>query len=174
MENIENKLSISPNSFYEIIHEDGDLISYEQEKLDKLLDSIILEIKPTSKLEEETVEKIQKAVEITEDIISTMDRFVEDATLAEDNIFIGFHEDLQKDAKNSAMKTLDIAAKLRENNSLSLVPIIRDLTTRIEWIELILSKTSIEQMKNTLENRKTAVNRLDRLDMLNKPSTSNS
>jgi len=157
MENTEDKPSLSPDSFYEIIHEDGDLISYEQEKLDKLLDSIIIEIKPTPELEKETKEKIQKAVEITEDIISTIDRFVEDATLAEDNIFIGFHEDLQKDAKSGAMKTLDIAAKLRENNFLSLVPVIRNLTTRIEWIELILSKTSIEQMKNTLENRKTAL-----------------
>jgi len=157
MENTEDKPSLSPDSFYEIIHEDGDLISYEQEKLDKLLDSIIIEIKPTPELEKETKEKIQKAVEITEDIISTIDRFVEDATLAEDNIFIGFHEDLQKDAKRGAMKTLDIAAKLRENNFLSLVPVIRNLTTRIEWIELILSKTSIEQMKDTLENRKTAL-----------------
>ena len=154
---MENKPSISPNSFYEIIHEDSDLISYEQEKLDNLLDSIIIEIKPTPELEKEMKEKIQKAVEITEDIISTIDRYVDDATLAEDNIFIGFHEDLQKDAKSSAMKTLDIAAKLRENNFLSLVPVIRDLTTRIEWIELVLSKTSIEQMKNTLENRKAAL-----------------
>ena len=157
MENTEDKPSLSPDSFYEIIHEDGDLISYEQEKLDKLLDSIIIEIKPTPELEKEIVEKIQKAFEITEDIISTIDRFVEDATLAENNIFIGFHEDHQKDAKSSAMKTLDIAAKLRENNFLSLVPVIRNLTTRIEWIELILSKTSIEQMKNTLENRKAAL-----------------
>ena len=154
---MENKPSISPDSFYEIIHEDGDLISYEQEKLDKLLDSIIIEIKPTPELEKEIVEKIQKAVEITEDIISTIDRFVEDATLAENNIFIGFHEDHEKDAKSSAIKTLDIAVKLRKNNSLSLVPVIRNLTTRIEWIELILSKTSIEQMKNTLENRKAAL-----------------
>ena len=154
---MENKPSISPDSFYEIIHEDGDLISYEQEKLDKLLDNIILKIKPTPELEKETKEKIQKAVEITEDIFSTIDRFIEDATLAEDNIFIGFHEDLQKDAKSSVIKTLDIAVKLRENNFLSLVPVIRNLTTRIEWIELILSKTSIEQMKNTLENRKTAL-----------------
>ena len=157
MENMENKPSISPDSFYEIIHEDGDLISYEQEKLGKLLDNIILKIRPTPELEKEIVEKIQRAVEITEDIISTIDRFIEDATLAENNIFIGFHEDHQKDAKSSAMKTLDIAVKLRENNFLSLVPIIRDLTTRIEWIELILSKTSIEQMKNTLENRKAAL-----------------
>ena len=154
---MENKPSISPNSFYEIIHEDGDLISYEQEKLDELLDSIITEIKPTPKLEKETKEKIQRAVEITEDIISTIGRFVEDATLAEDNIFIGFHEDLQKDAKSGAMKTLDMAEKLRENNLLSLIPVIRNLTTRIEWIELILSKTSIEQMRNTLKNRKTAL-----------------
>jgi hypothetical protein len=157
MENMENKPSISPDSFYEIIHEDGDLISYEQEKLDKLLDSIIIEIKPTPELEKEIVEKIQKAFEITEDIISTIDRFIEDATLAENNIFIGFHEDLQKDAKSSAMKTLNMAEKLRENNFLSLVPVIRNLTTRIEWIEFILSKTSIEQMKNTLENRKAAL-----------------
>ena len=154
---MENKPSLSPNSFYEIIHEGGDLISYEQEKLDKLLDSIILKIKPTLEVEKEIVEKIQKAVEITEDIISTIDRFVEDATLAENNIFIGFHEDHEKDAKSSAIKTLDIAVKLRENNFLSLVPVIRNLTTRIEWIELILSKTSIEQMKNTLQNRKTAL-----------------
>ena len=154
---MENKPSISPDSFYEIIHEDGDLISYEQEKLDKLLDSLTLNIKPTPELEEEIVEKIQKAVEITEDIISTIDRFIEDATLAENNIFIGFHEDHQKDAKSSAMKTLDMAEKLRENNFLSLIPVIRNLTTRIEWIEFILSKTSIEQMKNTLENRKTAL-----------------
>ena len=154
---MENKPSISPNSFYEIIHEDGDLISYEQEKLDKLLDSIIIEIKPIPELEKEIKEKIQKAIEITEDIISTIDRFVEDATLAENNLFIGFHEDLQKDAKSSAMKTLNIAVKLRENNFLSLVPVIRNLTTRIEWIELILSKTSIEQMKNTLKNRETAL-----------------
>jgi len=157
MENTEDKPSLSPDSFYEIIHEDGDLISYEQEKLDKLLDSIIIEIKPTPELEKETKEKIQKAVEITEDIFSTIDRFIEDATLAENNIFIGFHEDHEKDAKSSAIKTLDIAVKLRENNFLSLVPVIRNLTTRIEWIELILSKTSIEQMKNTLENRKTAL-----------------
>jgi len=154
---MENKPSISPDSFYEIIHEDGDLISYEQEKLDKLLDNIIIEIKPTPELGKEMKEKIQKAVEITEDIISTINQFVEDATLAEDNIFIGFHEDLQKDAKSSAMKTLDMAEKLRENNFLSLVPVIRNLTTRIEWIELILSKTSIEQMKNTLENREAAL-----------------
>ena len=157
MEDTEDKPSLSPDSFYEIIHEDGDLISYEQEKLDKLLDSIIIEIKPTSEPGKEIKEKIQKAVEITEDIISTIGRFVEDATLAEDNIFIGFHEDLQKDAKSSAMKTLDMAEKLRENNFLSLIPVIRNLTTRIEWIELILSKTSIEQMKNTLENRKAAL-----------------
>ena len=157
MENIENKPSLSPDSFYEIIHEDGDLISYEQEKLDKLLDSIIIEIKPTSELGKEIKEKIQKAVEITEDIISTIDRFIEDATLAENSIFIGFHEDHQKDAKSSAMKTLDMAEKLRENNFLSLIPVIRNLTTRIEWIEFILSKTSIEQMKNTLENRKAAL-----------------
>ena len=154
---MENKPSISPDSFYEIIHEDGDLISFEQEKLDKLLDNIILRIKPTPELEKETKEKIQKAVEITEDIISTIDRFIEDATLAENNIIIGFHEDHQKDAKSSAMKTLDMAEKLRENNFLSLIPVIRNLTTRIEWIELILSKTSIEQMKNTLENRKAAL-----------------
>jgi len=83
---MENKPSISPDSFYEIIHEDGDLISYEQEKLDKLLHSIIIEIKPTPELEKETKEKIQKAVEITEDIFSTIDRFIEDATLAENNI----------------------------------------------------------------------------------------
>jgi hypothetical protein len=38
-----------------------------------------------------------------------------------------------------------------------LVPIIRDLTTRIEWIEFILSKTSIEQMKNALEYRKAVM-----------------
>ena len=157
MENTEDKPSLSPDSFYEIIYEDSDLISYEQGKLDKLLDSIILKIKPTPELEEETVESIHKAVEITEDIISTIDRFVEDATLAENSIFIGFHEDHQKDAKSSAMKTLDMAEKLRENNLLSLIPVIRNLTTRIEWIELILSKTSIEQMKNTLENRKAAL-----------------
>ncbi len=52
---------------------------------------------------------------------------------------------------------MDIAEKFRENNSLSLVPIIRDLTTKIEWIEFILSKTSIEQMKNALEYRKTVM-----------------
>jgi len=154
---MENKPSISPDSFYEIIHEDGDLISYEQEKLDKLLDSIIIGIKPTPELEKETEEKIQKAVEITEDIISTTHRFIEDATLAEEGLFIGFHEDLQKDARKSVVKTLDIAVKFRENNSLSLVPIIRDLTTRIEWIEFILSKTSIEQMKNALEYKKAVM-----------------
>jgi hypothetical protein len=153
---MENKSSISPYSFYEIIHEDGDLISYEQEQLDKILDSIILEIKPTFK-PEEIVERIQKAVKITEDIISTIERFIEDAILAEEGLFAGFHEDLQKDAEKSVVKTLDIAVKFRENNSLSLVPIIRDLTTRIEWIEFILSRTSIEQMKNALEDRKTAI-----------------
>jgi hypothetical protein len=103
------------------------------------------------------VKKIQKAVEVTEDIISTTYRFIEDATLAEEGLFIGFHEDLQKDARKSVVKTLDIAVKFRENNSLSLVPIIRDLTTRIEWIEFILSKTSIEQMKNALEYRKAVM-----------------
>jgi hypothetical protein len=170
MENIENKLPISVDGFYEIIHEDGDLISYEEEQLDKILDSIILDIEPTHKLEKEIAEKIQKAVKITEYIFSTIDQFVEDAALVEEDVFIGFHEDLQKDAKNSAMKTLDIAVKLRENDFLSLVPVVRDLTTRIEWIELILSKNSIEQMKNASENRKTAINRLS---MINEPSTSN-
>jgi hypothetical protein len=153
---MENKSSISPDSFYEIIHEDGDLISYEQEQLDKILDNIILEIKPTFK-QEVIVEKIQKAVKITEDIISTAERFIEDAILAEEGLFAGFHEDLQKDAEKSAVKTLDIAVKFRENNSLSLVPMIRDLTTRIEWIEFILSKTSVEQMKSALENRKATM-----------------
>ena len=156
MENTESKSPISPDSFYEIIHEDGDLISYEQEKLDKILDNIILEIKSIFK-PEEMVEKIQQAVEVTEDIISTTHRFIEDATLTEESLFIGFHEDLQKDARKSVVKTLDIAVKFRENNSLSLVPIIRDLTTRIEWIEFILSKTSIEQMKNALEYRKAVM-----------------
>ena len=156
MENTESKSSISPNSFYEIIHEDGDLISYEQEKLGKILDNIILENKPMLRPEEMVV-RIQKAVEVTEDIISTTYRFIEDATLAEEGLFIGFHEDLQKDARKSVVKTLDIAVKFRENNSLSLVPIIRDLTTRIEWIEFILSKTSIEQMKNALEYKKAVM-----------------
>ena len=87
----------------------------------------------------------------------TAEKVLTGITLAEEGLFVGFHEDLQKDAKKSVIKTLDIAVKFRENNSLSLVPIIRDLTTKIEWIEFILSKTSIKQMKNALEYRKTVM-----------------
>jgi SMC interacting uncharacterized protein involved in chromosome segregation len=151
------KISIHSDSFKDMIDEDGDLISHYQEILNKLLADIILQTELKSVTKEKIAENIQKAVKITNNIISTAERFVEDATLAKETTFIGFVEDLEEEAKANAIKTLTIAIKLRENNLLLLIPLIKNLTNRVELIETVISKTSLEQMKDALEDGKTAI-----------------
>jgi N-methylhydantoinase B/oxoprolinase/acetone carboxylase alpha subunit len=147
---------------WEIINEGGDLISYKQEKLSKLLDDIISKVNPESRKEENILENIQKAFQANDDIISAVDQFVEEAILSEVKTFIGFIEELQEDAKASALKTLTIITKLRENSLFLLIPLVENLTTEIERVEILVSKTSLEQMKEILEERKTTVHRPDR------------
>ena len=151
--------SIQPDDSGEIISRGRAFISHEQEILDEILDDTILKIETKSSIEKDIIENLKEGFQAIDDIISEASQFVEQAITAEVKTFSGLVYTLYENAKASVTKTVTIVEKLKEKKFLSLVPLAEDVTTEVDQIKVLVSKTNLELIKESLEDQKTIITR---------------
>ena len=125
-----------------------DFVAHEQEILDRILVELISEMENSS--ENTIVSELRKSFECVDDIIMHMNQFLHQAQAIEMKHFIGFCS-LYENFRKSSIRTLTIIRKSRERNLLQLVPLVKDLTLDLEDIKILISRTTLEQVKEALE-----------------------
>ena len=125
-------------------------IAHEQETLDEILGEIISEIDTIS--ENSIIEKLRRSFRCIDDMILYANQFLNQALAIDMKTFTGFYYEMYDDARQSIMQTLTIISKLRERNLFSLVPLVKDLTLDIDNIKVLVSRTTLEQVKEILED----------------------
>jgi hypothetical protein len=136
----------------EIIGRAHSFISHEQETLDEKLDKMISEIEYST--ENDILEDLRRCFRTMDDSILYATQFLEQAIEKQVETFTGFYYEMYEDARQSIMKTLTIVSKLRERNLFPLVPLVKDLTLDIDDIKVLVSRTTLEQVKEILEGYK--------------------
>ncbi len=91
---------------------------------------------------------------IIDDSILWANQFLDQAKEKQINSFRGFYYELHDDAEIAIYKTLTIISLLEEKNFLSLTPVVEDLTSEIDQIKVLVSKTTLEQVEEILKNYK--------------------
>jgi hypothetical protein len=128
-----------------------DFIAHEQEILDRKLVEMISEIENSS--ENTIISQLKRCFECIDDIMVYANQFLNQAQAVEMKHFIGFYS-LNEEVRQSMMKTLTIINKLRERNLFQLVPLVKDLTLDLDEIKVLVSRTTLEQVKEVLEGYK--------------------
>jgi hypothetical protein len=80
-----------------------------------------------------------------------MNQFLHQAIAVEIKHFTGWYHLLYNNFRESNIRTLTVACKLRERNLFQLVPLVKDLTLDLEDIKILISRTTLEQVKEALE-----------------------
>jgi hypothetical protein len=125
-----------------------DFISHELEILDRILIEMVSEIE--NSFENTILSKLKECFECIDDIIIYAYQFLNQAQAVEMKHFIGFNSMLEE-IRQSMMKTLTIINKLRERNLFQLVPLVKDLTLDLDEIKTFVSRTTLGQVKEVLE-----------------------
>jgi hypothetical protein len=124
-----------------------DFISHELDILDRILTEMISEIE---KIPENTIlSELRRCFKSIDDIMIYANQFLNQAQAIEMKHFVGFNS-LHGDVRQSMTKTINIVNKLRERNLFQLVPLVKDLTLDLNEIKIIVSRTTLEQIKNVL------------------------
>ncbi len=134
----------------EIISRVHSFISHEQETLDEELDKIISEFENST--ENDILKNLRRCFRTIDDSITWATRFLDQAIEKQVETFTGFYYEMHDDAEQAIMKTLIIISKLKEKNLFSLIPLIEDLTSEIDQIKTLVSRTTLEQVKETLKD----------------------
>jgi len=77
-------------------------------------------------------------------------QFLNQAQAVEMKHFIGFNS-LHEDVRLSMTKTLTIINKVRKRNLFQLAPLVKDLTLDLNEIKILVSRTTLGQVKDILE-----------------------
>jgi hypothetical protein len=125
-----------------------DFILHELEILDRVLIEMVAEIENNP--ENTILLKLRRCFECIDDIIIYANQFSNQAQAVEMKHFTGFRSMLEE-IEQSMMKTITIINKLRERNLFRLVPLIKDLTLDLDEIKTLVSRTTLEQVKDVLE-----------------------
>jgi len=134
----------------EIISRAHSFIAHEQETLDEKLDEIIYEFEDST--EDYMLRYLRKCFKIIDDSILWANQFLDQAKEKQIDSFRGFYYELHDDAEIAIHKTLTIISLLEEKNLLSLTPVVKDLTSEIDQIKVLVSNTTLEQVEETLKN----------------------
>ena len=134
----------------EIISRAHSFIAHEQETLDEKLDEIIYEFENST--ENDMLRYLRKCFKIIDDSILWANQFLDQAIEKKIDSFRGFYYEMHDDAEIAINKTLTIISLLEEKNSLSLIPVVEDLTSEIDQIKILVSNTTLEQVEETLKN----------------------
>ncbi len=124
-------------------------IAHEQETLAEKLFELNSEIEASS--EYDIIELLKRCFKCMDDIIKYATQFLKQALLVEMRNFTGFYYEMYEDATLSIRQALTIVSKLRERNVFLLVPVVKDLVLDLDDIKILVSRKTLEQVKETLE-----------------------
>ena len=125
-----------------------DFISHELEILDRILSEMILDVENGP--ENTILSELRRCFECIDDIMLYANQFLNQAQAIEMKHFIGFNS-LHEDVRLSMTKTLTIINKVRKRNLFQLAPLVKDLTLDLNEIKILVSRTTLGQVKDILE-----------------------
>jgi hypothetical protein len=124
-------------------------ITHEQEILAELLNEFESEVQTSS--ENIIVERIKKCFRCIDDIIEYATQFLKQARLIEMRDFTGFYYEMEDDAKQAIRQALTIVSTLRRGNLFYLAPSVKGLVIELDDIRILVSRKTLEQVEETLE-----------------------
>jgi hypothetical protein len=127
-------------------------IAHEQETLAEILHELNSEIETNSENSiAEIIERLKRCFKCVDDIIEYANQFLNQALIVEMRTFTGFYYEMHEDASQSIRQTLTIVSKLRERSLFLLIPLVKDLAIDLGDVRILVSRTTLEQVKETLE-----------------------
>ena len=140
-------------------------IAHEQEILAELLSELESEVQTSS--ENIIVERIKRCFRCIDDIIEYVTQFLKQARLIEMRDFTGLYYEIENDAKQANRQALTILSTLRRGNLSHLASPVKELVIELDDIRILVSKKTLEQVEETLEEygtrRTHTLRRIERL-----------
>ena len=124
-------------------------IAHEQEHLIELLNELESEVQTSS--ENILVEKIKRCFRRRDDIIEYATQFLRQARLIEMRDFTGFYYEIEDDAKQATRQALTVLSTLRRGNLSHLASPVKELVKELDDISILVSKKTLEQIEETLQ-----------------------
>jgi hypothetical protein len=124
-------------------------IAHEQEILAELLSELKSEVQTSS--ENIIVERIKRCFRCIDDIIEYATQFLKQARLIEMRDFTGFYYETEDDAKQINRQAMTILSTLRRGNLSYLAPSVKELVIELDDIRILVSRKTLEQVEETLE-----------------------
>ena len=124
-------------------------VAHEQEILAELLNELESEVQTNS--ENIIVERIKRCFRCIDDIIEYATQFLKQARLIEMRDFAGFYYEIENDAKQTIRQALTIVSTLRRGNLFHLAPSVKGLVIELDYIRILVSRKTLEQVEETLE-----------------------
>ena len=84
-------------------------------------------------------------------MIEYITQFLRQARLIEMRDFTGFYYEMENDAKQANGQALTILSILRRGNLFHLAPSVKGLVIELDYIRILVSRKTLEQVEETLE-----------------------
>jgi len=124
-------------------------ITHEQEHLIELLNELEPEVQTSSA--NIIVEKIKRCFRCIDDITEYTTQFLRQARLTEMRDFTGFYYEIENDAKQAIRQALTVLSTLRRGNLSRLASSVKELVKELDDIRILVSKKTLEQIGETLQ-----------------------
>ncbi len=124
-------------------------IAHEQEILAEVLGEIESEIQTSP--ENIIVERIKRCFRCIDEMVEYAIQFLKQARLTEMRDFTGFYYEMECDAKQAIRQALTIVSTLRRGNLFHLAPSVKGLVIELDDIRILVSRKTLEQVEETLE-----------------------
>ncbi len=124
-------------------------IAHEQETLTELLSELESEVQTSS--DNIIVERIKRCFRCIDDMIEYATQFLKQARLIEMRDFTGFYYEIENNAKQANRQALTILSTLRRGNLSHLASSVKELVKELDDIRILVSKKTLEQVGETLE-----------------------
>ena len=129
-------------------HRFHDFMSHEIEILDQILVEMISVVENTS--ENAIISQLERCFECIDNMMIYANQFINQAQAVNMKHFIRFYS-LYDRIRHSIMRTLTIINNLRRRNLFLIVPLVKDLTLDLDEIKVLVSRTTLEQIKEVLK-----------------------
>jgi hypothetical protein len=124
-------------------------LAHEQETIAELLDELESEVQTSS--ENIVVERIKRCFRCIDNMIEYTTQFLKQTRLIEMRDFTGFYYEIENDAKQANRQALTILSTLRRGNLSRLASPVKELVKELDDIRVLVSKKTLEQVEETLE-----------------------
>jgi len=140
-------------------------VTHEQEILAELLNELESEVQTSSA--NIIVEKIKRCFRCIDDITEYTTQFLRQARLIEMRDFSGLYYEIENDAKQATRQALTVLSTLRRGNLSRLASPVKELVKELDDISILVSKKTLEQVEETLQEygtrRAHTLRRIERL-----------